>query len=49
MQTHRYREQTSDYQWHRAQTGGEWKVQTIRYKIGYKYVLYNMENMANIL
>ena len=36
-QTHRYREQTSGYQWGRGRGiigVGEWEVQTIGYKVG---------------
>ena len=29
--------------------GGEWEVQTIGYEIGYKDVLHNMGNRANLL
>ena len=28
---------------------GEWEVQTIERKIGYKDILYNIGNIANIL
>ena len=53
-QTHRYREQTSGYQGGegraRGNTGvGDEEVQTVRYKISYKDILYNMGNIANIL
>ena len=55
-QTHRYREQTSGYQsggcgWARASNigVGEQEVETIGCKIGYKDILYNTENTANIL
>ena len=58
-QTHRHREQTSGYQWGegsgerevgRGKIGvGEQEVQTIRYKISFKALLYNMGNIANIL
>ena len=50
-QTHRYREQTSGYQWEegreegqdRDRQVGEWEVQTVLYKISYKDMLQNME------
>ena len=51
-QTHRYREQASGYQWGggRGSTGlGKWEVQTIGRKTGYKDVVYNTGNIANIL
>ena len=50
-QTHRYRGQASGYQWGgRGSIGvGEWEVQTIGCKTGYKDVLYNTSNIANIL
>ena len=50
-QTHRYREQTSGYQWWGRGCIGveEWEVQTIGCKMGYKDVLYNMGNITNIL
>ena len=53
-QTHRFREQTSSYQWGerrgrgRIGVGGK-DVQTIRFKISYKDVLYNTGNIASIL
>ena len=28
---------------------GQWEVQTVKYKIGYMDILYNTENIANIL
>ena len=45
-ETHRYREQTSVYQWGEESWEGQYRsrgegVQTIRYKISYKYILYN--------
>ena len=53
-QIHRYREQTSGYQWGEGrgegQIGvGDSEVQTIRYKRSYKDILYNTGNIANIL
>ena len=53
-ETHRYREQTSGYQWGEGRGRGNigvrnGKVQTIRYKITYKDILYNTGNTANIL
>ena len=46
----RYREQTSGYQCWRDNTRvGEWEVQTIGCKTGYREVLHNMRNIANIL
>ena len=52
-QTHRYKEQTGGFQWgERRETGLDrskgLEVQTIRYKISYKNILYNMGNIANI-
>ena len=53
-QTRRYREQTSGHQGE-AEAGrgnigvGEEEVQTIRYKMIYKDILYNTGNIANIL
>ena len=47
-QIHRFRNQTSDYQW--GEIGGrefrvqDWEIQTIEYNIGYNDVLYNMGN-----
>ena len=45
-QMHGYREQTSVYQWGEESWEGQYRsrgegVQTIRYKISYKYILYN--------
>ena len=53
-QTRRYREQTSAYQWGEGSWEGQYKgrgegVQIIRYKISYKYILYNTGNIDNIL
>ena len=53
-QTHRYRAQTSSYQWRKGRGtghygGGGVRVQTIRYKVNYRDILYNMRNTANIL
>ena len=49
-QTHRYREQTSGYQWGRGNKWvGEWEVQTFGCKIGYKDILYNTGDIGNIL
>ena len=50
--THTYREPTSGYQWGEGRgegtTGvGEQVVQTIKYKISCKDILYNMGNIAN--
>ena len=52
--THRYREQTSGCQWGagrgRGNIGdGEWELQTIRFKISYKDILYNVGNITHIL
>ena len=53
-QTHRYREQISCYQWREEREGGgnirieEYEVQTLRYKISYKDIMYNAKNIANI-
>ena len=50
-QTHRYRKQSSGYQW--GEEGGallgEQELQAILYKVGYKDALNNMGNIANIL
>ena len=52
--THRYREQTSDYQWGEGtgkggKRAGKYKIQTLMYKISYKDVLYNTRNTTHIL
>ena len=52
--THRYREQTSDYQWgdgtgKGGKRAGKYKIQTLMYKISYKDVLYNTRNTTHIL
>ena len=53
-QTHRYREQTSGYQWGEGRGWGNLRVedkkaQPIRYKKNYKDILYNTRYIANIL
>ena len=53
-ETHRYREQTSGYYWGEGSGEGQYRVgdeeiQTIRYKISYKDILYNTGNTVNIL
>ena len=49
-QTCRYREQTSVYQWGEGRYRGRREgVQIIRYKISYKYILYNTGDVSNIL
>ena len=54
-QTHRSREQISAYQWGEGRWEGgnvgvrDLEAQTSRYKRSYKDILYNMENIANIL
>jgi len=30
-------------------TMGDWKIKTLGYKMGYKTIVYNMGNIANIL
>ena len=47
----RYKEQTRGSQWggRSSVRMGECEVQTIGYEIGYKDVLYNVGNIANIL
>ena len=47
-QTHKYGEKTGSYQW-REGRGKQHKGEAIGCKIGYKDVLYNMGNRANIL
>ena len=52
--THGYREQTTGYQQERevgrGNIGiGDEEVQTIGYKISYKDIVYNPENIVNIL
>ena len=49
-ETHRHREQTSGYQWVRKGNirVGDKEVQTIRYKINYKNILYIIRNIVNI-
>ena len=51
QQTLRYKEQTRGSQWggRSSVRMGECEVQTIGYEIGYKDVLYNVGNIANIL
>ena len=49
----RYREQTSGYQWRKGRDEGRYRgrrlrVQTIMYKLSYRNILYNTENIANI-
>ena len=50
--THRYREQTSIYQWAkgRGNTGfGDYEMQTIRHKISFKNIVYNVGTTVHIL
>jgi len=48
MQIHRYREQTSGYQWGRSNIRlGEWKVQMTGYKTGSK-IHFTTQNIDNI-
>ena len=49
-QAHRYREQTG-FQWGQRgnREAGDEEGRIIRCKISYKYILYNTENIANIL
>ena len=52
-QTHRYKEQTSGYQWGEGRGEGQYRGRgvrgTIMCKITYKDILYNMGNIASIL
>ena len=45
----RYRGQISGYLWGEGQCSEELNIQTIRYKISYKDILYSMGNTVNIL
>ena len=52
--THRYREQTSGYQWGEGSGEGQYSGRGLRginfrYKISYKDILYNKGNIASIL
>ena len=49
-QTHRHREQSSDYQWGEGSSGvGNWEAQSITYKISYKDTLDNTGIINNTL
>ena len=55
-QTHRYREQINGHQWGEGSGERQYRGRGLRgtsyyitYKISYKNMLYNMENIANIL
>ena len=50
-QSHRYREQTSGYQWGEGRGEGQYRVGGLRgtnywYKISYKDILYNTGNIV---